>query len=240
MDIGERQQPVAHADHGVRFTPQLVLGVLGILLGVVYTLDNLGYVDAEQYTRYWPAGLIAIGLLKLWHSREGVGGAFGGLLFTLAGTWLLLERAAVVRISFWELWPMLLVFFGAYLVWQGVSAPRRRAAADENQTVTAVAVLGGVARGNNSPSFKGGDLTAFMGGCELDLRQASIDGEAIIDVFAMWGGIEIRVPDDWTVIVKAMPLMGGVDDKTRPPQGVSRHRLVIRGFVIMAGVEVKN
>jgi hypothetical protein len=72
------------------------------------------------------------------------------------------------------------------------------------------------------------------------LRHAAIDGEAVIDVFALWGGIEIRVPEDWSVESRVVPILGGVDDKTRPPQGASRHRLVLRGFVIMAGVEVKN
>jgi hypothetical protein len=36
------------------------------------------------------------------------------------------------------------------------------------------------------------------------------------------------------------PLLGGFDDQTRPPQQASPQRLVIRGFVIMGGVEVKN
>jgi predicted membrane protein len=79
-----------------------------------------------------------------------------------------------------------------------------------------------------------------MGGCEIDLRQAQINGEAAIDVFAMWGGIEIRVPEDWTVISRVTPLMGGFEDKTRPLQGAGTHRLVVRGFILMAGVEVKN
>jgi predicted membrane protein len=231
---------VAVDNRGPRVTPQLLLGLFVVAIGILFTLQNMGLLDAEDYLKYWPVVLVAIGLVKLWQSKDGSGGTFSGLLLTVAGTWLLLENAAVVRISFWELWPLLLVFFGGYLIWQGVSAPRARIVPDQGDTVMAVAIVGGVSRGNNSRSFKGGDLTAIMGGCELDLRQAAIDGEAVVDVFAMWGGIEIRVPDDWTVIVKAVPLMGGIEDKTRPPQGVGRHRLVIRGFVIMAGVEIKN
>ena len=103
-----------------------------------------------------------------------------------------------------------------------------------------MAILGGVSRGNNSRAFRGADLLAIMGGCQLDLRQAAIHGEAVIDVFTMWGGIEIRVPEDWTVVSEILPLMGGVEDKTRPPQGATAHRLTLRGFAIMGGVEIKN
>ena len=228
-------------NRAVRFTPQLLVGLIVIAVGVLFTLDNLGITDAEQYLRYWPAGLIAIGLLKLAQSRDGMGGAFGGFIFALSGTWLLLEQTEVVRLSFWDLWPVLLVMFGGYLVWQGYSGRQLRAASgDSNSVVSGLAVLGGVARGNNSRAFRGGNLTAVMGGCELDLRQAAIHGEAALEVFAMWGGIEIRVPEDWTVVGRVTPLLGGFDDKTRPPQGASAHRLVIRGFAIMGGIEVKN
>ena len=82
-----------------------------------------------------------------------------------------------------------------------------------------MAILSGVNRGNNSPAFRGGDLTAVMGGCEIDLRQAAINGDATIDVFAMWGGIEIRVPGNWTVAFHVTPDLGGVEDKTRPSLG---------------------
>ena len=95
-------------------------------------------------------------------------------------------------------------------------------------------------RGNNSRAFKGGDLTAVLGGCEIDLRHAAIEEEAVIDVFAICGGIEIRVPESWTVIGRVTPILGGFEDKTRPPHEVSTQRLVIRGIVIMGGVEVKN
>lgn len=235
-------EPEREVSSGVaaRLTPQLVMGLLIIALGVLFTLDKLGIADADMYLRYWPVGLIAIGLTKLWQVRDGMGGAFGGLVFTLAGLWLLLEQTAVIRISFWEMWPLLLVLFGAYLVWQGLSGRRRLTGVDTTSTISATAILGGVLRRNNSRNFRGGDLTAVMGGCEIDLRQASINGDAVMEIFAMWGGIEIRVPEDWTVISRVTPLLGGVDDKTRPPQGTTAHRLTLRGFAIMGGVEVKN
>ena len=234
--------PPEHAPHdsGVRFTPQLLVGLIVIAVGVLMTLDNLQVVDAARYLRFWPAALILLGLVKIWHSREGMGGSFGGFIFVVIGAWLLLEQTALVHISFWDMWPALLVAFGIFLVWQGMASPRRRSPGVSNDTISAMAVLGGVSRGNNSAAFRGGELTAVMGGCELDLRHAAIDGEALVDVFALWGGIEIRVPEDWTVESRITPILGGVDDQTRPPKAASRHRLVLRGFVVMAGVEIKN
>ena len=80
-----------------------------------------------------------------------------------------------------------------------------------------------------------------MGGCEIDLRQASIkEGDAVIDVFALWGGIDLKVPLDWSVVMQGSPLMGGFDDKTHPPQGGSNKRLVIKGYAIMGGVQISN
>jgi len=219
---------------------QLLMGLLIIVVGLLFTLDNLGIARASDYLRYWPAGLIAVGLVKLWDSREGHGGGFGGFVITLIGLWLLIEATVDIRFSFSDMWPLLLVFVGSYLVWRGLTGQRRLAAADDHAVVSAMAILSGVNRGNNSRAFRGGDLTAIMGGCDIDLRQAAINGDAVIDVFAVWGGIEIRVPEDWSVTFHVTPLMGGVEDKTRPPLGSAVHRLTVRGVVMMGSVEVKN
>jgi predicted membrane protein len=253
---------------GFRITPQLIVGLLIIFVGVVFTLDELGIAPAINYLRFWPTALIVIGVAKMLQAKDG-GGAFAGLLFTLVGSWLQAEELNIIHIRLWQIWPLALVLFGGYLVWQGLagrehgrqtsaagtgfpeSGERAREApawcddapartVDANSTLSAMAILGGVSRGNNSRSFRGADLLAIMGGCQIDLRQAAIHGEAVIEVFVMWGGIEIRVPEDWTVSSRIVPLMGGVEDKTRPPQGATAHRLILRGFAIMGGVEIKN
>ena len=54
------------ANHGARCTPQFILGIIIIAVGVILTLDNLGYLYADEILRYWPVGLIAVGASKLW------------------------------------------------------------------------------------------------------------------------------------------------------------------------------
>lgn len=225
-----------------RFTPQALFGVIVIIVGVLFTLDNLNLIDAAEYLQYWPAGLVAVGLLKLWQARGGQG-IIGGLFFVALGSWMLLERIVAIQIRLHDVWPLFFVFLGGYMVWKGFGGSRRAHSVDDNARVSALAIMAGVVRGNNSPVFEGGDLTAIMGGCEIDLREASIapGTEAVIDVFAFWGGIEIRVPEDWTVVSRVTPLMGGLEDKTRPTSsGAAAKRLVLRGIAFMGGVGVKN
>jgi hypothetical protein len=234
------REPQAPPRGSPRLTPQLIFGLIVIGAGVLFTLENLHVIDdAGRFLRFWPAAVIAIGLVQIWGARDRPGSASSGVIITAVGLWLLLEQTDLVNIRFADLWPLLLVCVGGYLVWQGLAGAHERTV-DTTSTVSALAILSGVSRRTNSQAFRGGDLTAFMGGCEIDLRRAAIHGEATIDVFALWGGIEIRVPDTWTVVSRVTPLMGAFEDKTRPSGPAGVHRLVLRGFVLMAGVEVKN
>ena len=62
---------------------------------------------------------------------------------------------------------------------------------------------------------------------------------SVVDLFVMWGGVEIWVPPDWAVSNQVGLLMGGAEDKSTGTQD-ARHRLVVRGFVLMGGVEIKT
>lgn len=116
---------------------------------------------------------------------------------------------------------------------------------DPSGTVTLFAVLGEAKRASNDKPFRGGEMTAFMGGCVLDLRQATVlPGEqAVINVFALMAGHEIWVPQGWAVASDIVPVLGGVDDKRLPPVEPlpeNPPRLRLRGVVLMGGVVIKN
>jgi hypothetical protein len=225
-------------------TPQLVIGSVVLLLGVAFLLNNLGYPEVTGYLKYWPAALVAIGAAKAIQARS-VAGAVGGSAWLLLGAWLLLNNLGYVDISFWRAlktyWPVILIALGLSTVWRTirrqVSPP---SAADTRSVLNVVALLGGLKRRSVTPDFRGGEMTAFMGGVDLDLSGATLRGEAAIDAFAMWGGIDLRVPDGWHIEGRVFPFLGGFEDKTRPVAGQDGPRLIIRGVAIMGGISVKN
>ena len=239
--IGEpRLNEPVRRDRRTLLTPHLIFGLLIIAVGVLFTLDNLGLAEARRYLRWWPTALILVGLAKFWQARGGLGSPIAGVFFILVGSWLQLDNLGVIDRDLWDFWPLLLVFVGGMIIFQGVRGRQIRGDAGSVDVISGVAIMGGVKRSTASQAFRGGELTAVMGGCEIDLRHAAINGDAVFDVFAMWGGIEIRVPESWTVIIRATPIMGAIEDQTRPVAAAGAHRLTVRGFVLMGGVEIKN
>lgn len=223
------------------FAPRLFLGLVVVTLGFIALFDNLGFIEVDHAWRYWPLLLVALGLARMLRPA-GAPGRFAGFLFFFLGVWILLRNIDVIPYSLFHFWPVIVVLIGARLVWGAVTrqAPRGPGA-DASSQLSAFAMLSGAEHQSNASDFRGGDATAILGGCKIDLRQAAIKGgEAVIDTFALWGGIEILVPPEWSVVSMGTPILGAFEDKTRPPQQAAGPRLVIKGIVIMGGVEIKN
>ncbi len=225
---------------GFRITGQLVLGVAIAILGVLFTLDNLHILHARDFLRFWPLALIAIGLAHVYQAKTAAG-AVGGGVWILVGLVLLGNRLGFIHASIFHFWPLILVLVGGRIVWQTMETNRAAELGDTSATISAIAVMGGFERRITSHEFRGGEITAFMGGGKLDLRDAMpAGGQAVINIFAMMGGFEILVPETWRVISEVTPFMGGIEDKSRTSANPAAPCLVLRGFIMMGGVTLKN
>jgi hypothetical protein len=249
----------------------LFWGVLLVVIGGIFLLGNMGYVDPHEVFQFWPVVFIVMGVSRIVASDDN--GHGGGIFWILVGCFMLSGSVEAFRGIWRNIWPVMLIGLGGFLLsrsmfrqnrppdppepggtggWTSGTGPAapgpasspsspQGAAASSNSILSAMAILGGVDRKNNCQEFRGGDVTAVMGGCHIDLRGASITipHEPVLEVFAMWGGIEIWVPPDWTVISKVAPILGGYEDQTQAPRDESK-RLVVRGSVVMGGIEVRN
>ena len=235
--------------HPHRSLPQQVFfGLMIMALGLIFLLDNFGWWDAQRILHYWPVLLIVIGAIKLSDAAR-TKQYFTGMALIAVGGGMTLQRFGLFHISWHLLWPVLIMLAGiafiikAVLGQSGEAGHNHILSADEETSddsfIVANVVMGGVQRRVITPHFKGGKVNVVMGGCELDLRQCGLEGEATLEVHAIFGGVEIKVPLDWAVILKGTPILGGFDEKTAAAPDSSK-RLIITGTAIMGGVNVRN
>jgi len=214
---------------------RLIIGSFLVAVGFLLTFDALGLFDADPILRWWSLVLVGIGVVLALEGRW-----IAGVIWTVIGAWILGWNLGFLHWSIWDMWPLILICIGTIFVRQGLF-PRDEATPSESDSrVDMFGCLYSSRRVISSADFRGGNMTAVMGGAELDLTRADVGESApVVDVFAFWGGIVIRVPETWSVIGRVTPFMAGFEDKSRPVAGCTKH-LVVRGFVMMGGIEIKN
>ena len=141
------------------------------------------------------------------------------------------------------LWPVLVLMVMQVVTVIGGQFLRRRYLSQEvdEDSVNAVAVIGGLEDRVTSKAFKGGYLRAVMGGAELDLSEAAIEEKpATIEVTVIMGGAEIKVPSEWNVKLDVSQKMAGVEDERGKGDLADNEipDLVITGKVVMGGLEI--
>jgi predicted membrane protein len=244
-------QNVSEPDSG-SVSPGLIFGLAIIAVGVLFLLDNFN-VPVGFLWGYWPVILVAVGLAKLVDSRE-TSGRTGGAIIMLVGVVFLADKIHLPFLrdkNLWDLWPVAIIVFGFMLLWgalEGKGAVNFRAGIPWNTPSTPggcnmFSIFGGSSR-KVGGDFKGADLVAAFGGGSLDLRNATMAAdEATVNVNAIFGGFEIRVPETWLVEVHVAGVFGGHDDKTHQPDlrlVPNPKRLVVRGVTIFGGLGLKN
>jgi hypothetical protein len=123
----------------------------------------------------------------------------------------------------------------------GPSPVVRTAPAGARTSGGAVAVLGGFERKGPWHAPSRFTCLAFMGGGDIDLRQAQFtDGEITVRAFAVMGGVSITVPEDAVVHVGGVGIMGGFDQRATGTGQPGGPRINVTGVAFWGGVEVKR
>lgn len=252
---------------------QMVLGLAVVVLGLLFLVDNLGWIDLDVRRLLWPAVLLFAGVLKLTQTRTQTGNVVGVVLVAI-GSVGVLRGIGFLDFDWRDIWPLVMIAAGIGIVYKAsvasnarqqdthsshvpfkddstmpgeppaaqasFSAHAKSGSADgDDGLINVTSVMGASNRRVSTPDFRGGEVTAILGSSDLDLRQASIEGEAVLNVFSFLGGITIKVPVDWVIVMEGTAILGGYEEKTAPPTG-NQKRLIVRGYAILGGLEVRN
>lgn len=215
-----------------------IIGIILVLLGVGFLLDRMGiWGFSASIGLLWPTILILIGCIQL--AKRSIS-TFGGILVIVIGVILQLRQLDYLPGNFSEIfWPTLIVLVGLYFIFGKRLFPSYENTED---TMNHFVVFSGLNTHSTSSNFKGGSVTALFGGAEIDLRQANLkEDKVVLDLTAIFGGIDIRVPEHWNVQASGLPLFGGYDNKTaKHAHDANVPTLKIRCLATFGGVDIKN
>lgn len=243
------------------FDVRIVIGILIIVAGSILLLDSLNIGIAVDVWDYWPLILIVIGVGKLLEPQESRS-YFWGIIFTAVGVLFLLNNLGYIDFWFDDLWPIILILIGLAIIKGGLFRHGVRVAVIANgekgnsgtdccrssgdsqvvgnNFIDISAILGGWDHSFSSKKLKGGRASAIMGGCDIDLRNADMEGDSmVVEASAIMGGVEIRVPSHWQVVMRGTPILGAMENKTKPSEDAVK-KLIVNGSVIMGAIEVTN
>ncbi len=214
-----------------------------ILAGTALLLSRLGYLGGMNPWHLWPCLLIWAGGLKLAGLHPGRRG--GGAVLILIGALLQAHYLHLLPIDAASLWPVALIVFGVYVLLRGGRRHRHcqvGGTLSTEPTLQRSVLFSGSQERITNQRFQGGNIQATAGGLQLDFTGAEIDGEeAVLDVDVSMGGLELRVPRHWKVIVEANVMLGGIEDRTHLDETAPDiKRLKLVGRVLMGGLEIKN
>jgi hypothetical protein len=213
---------------------RLYFGSLIVAVGTILLLDNANVLDAgDVIGTWWPLALIIAGLLSF---AANPGHWPVALIIAAVGSALLLSRLDVVDIGNIII-PAAIILVGILVIF-GRGLGSRTEAGDR---VNSFNVFSGSEIASHSKQFRGGSIAAVFGGADVDLRDAMPAADAQLDVFAAFGGVEIRVPNGWQVVTKGLPLFGGIENVTAKEQlAPDAPILAVNATALFGGIEIKH
>ena len=222
-----------------RFLPAVIL----IAVGAIFLLDNLHLFPGRDFWEYWPVALMIAGAFRLADSPDPKGRTLGGILLVGGGI-LLASNLGLIPINIGDLWPLALIAVGVFMLMNRTGLSWGGGGKYTSNLQSEAAVFGGGKRKINTEDFKYAKFDAVFGGFEIDFREANIMGDsATVEINAVFGGAEVRIPTNWSAVVQAAGVFGAfTDNSTQPSFGTTPNfkRLYFKGAAVFGGVNIKN
>ncbi len=221
----------------------IIWGIILIAVGVLLVLNILDVITFEIFfDGWWTLFIIIPCTVGLFTERDKMGNLIGLCI----GVGLLLACLNVV--TFGMLWklilPIIIVIIGFKLIFGN---NRRRESEKVKQRISETAgdraeycsTFSGQDINFDGQEFHGVRLTAVFGGIECDLTRAIITDDAVIDITAIFGGVDVALPPNVNVKLTSNSVFGGVSLKDYKDFDPNLPTIYITGNCVFGGADIK-
>jgi len=229
---------------------QYIFGILVVLAGALllaFNFDVLPY-SMKHVIFSWQMLLIAIGVISIF----GNDSLIPGLILILIGGFFIVPEIFIMHIAFTKIfWPLILIIIGVLLLTRKGLQDKfvhrfhydHSTSIPEEGFIDQTNIFSGSKHRVTNQVFRGGKVSNIFGGTEIDLTQAALpEGQTILTIECVFGGVTLIVPADWKVVLNINAILGGFSDKrlvVKEPTEPNKV-LIIRGEAIFGGGEIKS
>ena len=218
----------------------MLWGILLIVVGVIFGLNALNITNINVFfDGWWTLFIIVPCFIDLFKEEEKTGNVIGLVI----GICLFLACQDFVSfdVIFKLAVPFIIVMFGISLLVKGFKNNdnmKRIEEKNKGDIREVYATFSEEKLDYTDELFKGISMNAIFGGMDIDLRKAIIKEDVIINVTAVFGGIDIFVPDNVKVKVVSTSIFGGTSNKSKSIKD-GKVTIYVNAKCIFGGVEIK-
>lgn len=220
-------------------------GLLVITAGVLILLNQMGFAF-PPFLLSWEMILIAIGSVMLVKHNFKKTGAY---IMILIGLVFMMNDFYPDVINTKFIWPVLIIALGISMILKtGTAKKKLKLQAEFDQIpkddhLNTAAFFSGITKKVVTKNFKGATISSVFGGNEVNLSQADFEGEAVIDVTCVFGGVNLIIPSNWKIKSDLTSVFGGIEDQ-RPigvgNDGPDEKTLILKGSCVFGGIEIHS
>lgn len=177
----------------MRPSSNLIWGIILIAAGIIFLLDNYGYVDAWNVVKtFWPLILIAIGLKILWDIKRD-------------------PEPKIIGEASRQNWQ------------RDPSQKARYKSTVKRDILSESNIMGDVKVTVESDDFKGGSVNTVFGDTRLDLSGIVISsGEQTLRISGVFGDVRIDTPKNLPLRVSGNTLAGDISIREYEKSGIGQ------------------
>ena len=208
----------------------VIWGIALIAVGIYMILSITNKITISIWGYVWPTIIVFAGISSLANSKKNV---FGYLLL-LVGIFFIIKKAVGFSFNTLYIIPILFIIIGITLI-INIFSNKNGIKPSNNIFV----FFSGRDEKNFPQDYKGSNITCIFGGCDLDFRNYNFTNDISINIFTMFGGTDITLPENVNIIIHPTAIFGGVDNVTTNNND-NEFTVYINGLCMFGGIDINN
>lgn len=222
---------------------KILWGIVLIAAGIIFALNAFNITDIDIFfDGWWTLFIIVPSLIGLFSERDKTGSIVG---IVIGGILLLWCQDILELVTVWKLViPAIIVIIGVKLLINAVCGGDRtrveaRLKAEGKTLANGFAFFSQNNMNFDGEIFNGAELNAIFGGAKCDLRNAVIEQDTVINATAIFGGIDILLPDNINIKTNSNSIFGGMSSKKHMNSSNNTVTVYVNGTCIFGGIDIK-